>query len=143
MAYQITPDQDNYLLEIGRLLSNETYKKEKKEVRISNMVFDLVKTRGNIVVIGEIKKSSKYEKSAKMQLAFYLKKFKEFGIAAVGELLFPKEKTKVSVELTEDIECELERAVKDIRKILSIHKPPSAKKSRFCRQCAYEELCWC
>jgi CRISPR-associated exonuclease Cas4 len=70
MSRQLTPWQDNPFIEIGRLISEESYKRDKKEIHIENIVIDLLKTD---------KKSSRFEKSAKMQLAYYLLRLKQLG----------------------------------------------------------------
>ncbi|MGB9823408.1 CRISPR-associated protein Cas4, partial [Thermodesulfovibrio sp.] len=107
MSRQLTPWQENPFIEIGRLLSEEAYKRERKEIHLENIVIDLLKTEGENVVIGEVKKSSRFEKSARMQLAFYLWRLKQLGIEATGQLLFPKEKKKIIVTLTKELKAEL------------------------------------
>lgn len=142
MSRRLEPDQANPFIEIGRLLSEVSYKKEKKQIQFENMVFDLLKVGGNDIIIGEVKKSSSYEKSAKMQLAYYLLRLKEYGITAKGELLFPKEKKKIIVELTEEIERELQIAIKKVKEIISMSQPPLAQKTKYCKKCGYQEFCW-
>jgi CRISPR-associated exonuclease Cas4 len=95
VARQITPWQENPFIEIGRLISEESYQRERKEIHLENIVIDLLKTEGENVVIGEVKKSSRFEKSARMQLAYYLWRLKQLGISATGQLLFPKEKKRL------------------------------------------------
>ena len=142
MARQITPDEEDPFIEIGRLISETTYMDERKEVRIENMVLDLLKREGENVVIGEVKKSSKYELSARMQLAYYLYRLKKLGIVVKGELLFPKEKKRIKLELTAELEREIEKAIKEIRKIINMEKPPKAERTPYCSKCAYKEFCW-
>jgi CRISPR-associated exonuclease Cas4 len=142
MARHIEPWQDNSFIEIGRLISEQSYKRDKKEIHMENIVIDLLKTEEGDVIIGEVKKSSTFEESAKMQLAFYLMKLKELGINAKGELLFPKEKKKIKVVLTTEIEQELIKAKNEIIKIINMEKPPVAIKNKFCLKCGYREFCW-
>lgn len=142
MSRQLTPWQDNPFIEIGRLISEEAYKRDKKEIHIENIVIDLLKTDGEDVVIGEVKKSSRFEKSAKMQLAYYLLRLKQLGISATGQLLFPKEKKKITVILTKDIEDELISAQREIKSIIQMEHPPPPKKIKFCSKCGYQEFCW-
>jgi len=142
MSRQLIPWQKNPFIEIGKLISEESYKRERKEVHIENMVIDLLKTEEENVVIGEVKKSSRFEKSAKMQLAYYLWRLKQLGIYATGLLLFPKEKKKISVELTKEIEDELIYAQKQIKTIIQMEMPPPLKKIKFCSKCGYQEFCW-
>jgi len=142
MSRQLTPWQDNPFIEIGRLISEESYKRDKREIHIENIVIDLLKTDGEDVIIGEVKKSSRFEKSAKMQLAYYLLRLKQLGISATGRLLFPKEKKKLTVTLTKEIEDELISAQRQIKSIIQMEMPPPAKKIKFCSKCGYQEFCW-
>jgi len=142
MSRQLEPAQENPFIELGRLISEETYQRDKKQIRLENMVIDLLRREEQEVIIGEVKKSSRFQKSALMQLAFYLKRLKEHGIEAKGQLLFPKEKKKLQVELTADMEQELQRAETAIRELISQQHPPPAKKNRFCPKCGYNEFCW-
>jgi len=142
MSRQLVPWQDNPFIEIGRLISEESYKRERKEVQIENIVVDLLKTEGENVVIGEVKKSSRFEKSAKMQLAYYLFRLKQLGISATGQLLFPKEKRKINITLTKEIEDELNDAQTKIKSIIQMEMPPPVKKTKFCSKCGYQEFCW-
>jgi len=93
-------------------------------------------------VIGEIKKSSRFEKSAKMQLAFYLYRLKQRGINAKGELLVPKERKKIAVELTSSVEDELEQAFRQIKEIIHQDNSPEVVKNKYYTKCAYREFCW-
>jgi len=142
MAHELNPNQENSFLEIGRLIQDDSYKREKKEISVSNMKIDLIKKRDGQLIIGEIKKSSHFELPARMQLAFYLYRLRKRGIDAKGELLIPKEKKKIPVELSPKIENELEKSFQNIREIISQERPPQPVKIRFCRNCAYREFCW-
>lgn len=142
MSHELNPEQDNPFLEIGRLIHEDSYKREKKEISVGNMKIDLIKKANGETIIGEVKKSSRFEKSARMQLAFYLYRLKEQGINVTGELLIPEEKKRISVELTPDVESELMEVFKKIREIISEEKPPSPEKISFCSNCAYREFCW-
>ena len=62
---------NNEDIAIGNLIHEKSYKRESKEIKVDNMVFDFVKT-GDDLVIYEIKKSSKLTIGAKYQLYFYL-----------------------------------------------------------------------
>lgn len=142
MAHELNPDEDNVFLELGRFLSEETYTREKKEVEIGNMKIDLLKRGDAQVVVGEVKKSSRFEHSATMQLAFYLYRLKQQGIEADGELLIPKERKRMPVTLSEKTEKDLEKAIGEIGTIVASEAPPAPKKIRFCTKCAYREFCW-
>ena len=143
MAHELNPNEDNTFLEIGRLLSQETYKRERKEITVGNLKMDILKKgKDGRMIVGEIKKSSRFQKSAVNQLSFYLYRLKKMGVQATGELLIPKEKKRITVVLDEDKEKELKKAFSSIEKIIKQERPPEAVKIRFCRNCAYQEFCW-
>ena len=142
MAHEINPEQDNPLVEIGRLTHEDSYKREKKEISVSGMKIDVIKKEDGKLVVGEVKKSSRFEQSAKMQLAYYLYNLKSIGIKARGELLIPKEKKKIHVELNAELEAELEKAITAITDILEKETPPALAKIKYCGKCAYRDFCW-
>lgn len=142
MGRQITADQDDTNVVLGRFFAEQSYSRDKKEIALGHMKFDVVRKDRHGLVVAEVKKSSKHFKSAKMQLAFYLWELYQKGIKARGELLFPKEKRRELVELTDELMGELEQAKKDILSIIYEPVPPEAEKKQVCRNCAYAEFCW-
>jgi len=142
MARQFNPNQEDNFLEIGRLIHENTYLKEKKEIETSHMKIDLIRKENGKVVVGEIKKSSKFLVPSKMQLLFYLYRLKQKGIILEGELLIPKEKKRIPISLTEEYEEELRRTIREIKELNKKDLPPPAEKISFCRNCAYNEFCW-
>ena len=117
MARQIVPEQENPHIELGRFISDTTYKRDKKQIHLEGITLDLAKLDDEKLVIGEVKKSSKFRDSAKMQLCFYLYVLRDYGIEAEGELLFPKEKKREKVILTDEVVKELESAIEEIKRI--------------------------
>jgi len=142
MAHHIDSFQDNDFLEIGRLIHDESYRREKKEIQFENTKFDLVKNKDGELVIAEIKKSSHFAKAASMQLAFYLWRLEQKGIKATGEIRVPKEKKKKTITLTPELRAELEQSLAEIEAIMNLDKPQPLKKIKFCRNCSYNEFCW-
>lgn len=142
MGRELNAEQDNQFMEIGRILHDDTYQRDKKGINAPGMKIDLLKRRDGEVVVGEVKKSSRFELPAKMQLAFYLYRLKKQGIEMKGELLIPKEKKRTEIKLDESLERELKRAFVSIDEILESESPPEPKKIRWCRNCAYREFCW-
>jgi len=142
MAHELNPNQEDPFLEIGRLFHQDTYRRERKEINVGNMKIDLIKRRDGETVVGEVKKSSRFERSATMQIAFYLYRLKQAGINTKGELLIPKEKKKIPVELTSEIEDELKQTFHQIKGIINQDAPPKPVKNKYCSNCAYREFCW-
>ena len=50
MSRHLTPDQEDPFIEIGRLISESAYRDERKEIRVENMVLDLLKNRLNALI---------------------------------------------------------------------------------------------
>lgn len=142
MAHGLNPDQDNPYIDLGRLVHETSYKREKKEIQFDNVKMDIITDGDDRIVVSEIKKSSRFEKSATMQLAFYLKKLKDVGVSASGELRFPTEKRREKVELSDDILNELETACEDIKSIILLEIAPKPEKCKYCPPCGYNEFCW-
>jgi len=142
IAHQLEAHQDNPFLELGRFLHEQSYARDRKRIRLENIEIDIVKQEGDQLIVAEVKKSSRFEKSATMQLLFYLRMLKKYGIHAEGELRFPKEKKRVKVSLNDAMLRELEAAEVEIRNIIQTPKPPPAQKIPMCRNCAYREFCW-
>ncbi|OUM88219.1 MAG: CRISPR-associated protein Cas4 [Bacillus thermozeamaize] len=142
MARQITPDEDDPNIVIGRFLHEQRYAREKKEILVDAGKMDVVKLTDEGVVVREVKKSSRYLESSRMQLLYYLKLMREHGIEARGELLFPEERKKEEVFLTAENLQKLEQTEAAILRLVNQPAPPPPKKISFCRQCAYREYCW-
>ncbi|MFZ5633828.1 MAG: CRISPR-associated protein Cas4 [Bacillota bacterium] len=142
IGHQISADQDDANVSLGRFIQDYSYPREHKELLVGHSKMDVFHTSDSGLVIGEVKKSSKYSHSARMQLAFYLRELKQRGILAKGELRFPKEKRREEVILNEKTEQELDKVSREILRILYLPKPPEPAKTGFCKKCAYAEFCW-
>jgi len=142
IGHQITPDQDDANVSLGRFIQDYSYPRERKELAVGHSKMDIFRVGGGELIIGEVKKSSKYRQSARMQLAFYLSELHRRGVNAKGELRFPREKQKEEVILNEKLEKELDRTRREILRILYLPQPPLPAKIPFCKRCAYAEFCW-
>lgn len=138
----ITPDQSDENMDIGRFLHEHAYSREKKEIDFYGMKLDIIKKEKGQFVIGEIKKSSRYLESAKMQLLHYLNELNKQGIEAEGVLLIPEEKKRYTVVLDEEGERKLNKVLNGIMQLVSSKTPPKPEKINYCKNCAYNELCW-
>lgn len=141
MAHQIIPDQEHPYIEMGRLIDDISYDRDRKKINFENVVIDLVRNDNGNLLVGEIKKSSKAVDSAKLQLLFYLYKLKQNGIEAKGQLFFPDERKKIDVRLTNESEMEVVSAINEIRDIINMDKAPAFEKIPYCKNCGYKEFC--
>lgn len=142
MAHQIVPDQHQDAIDYGRFLHETSYQRNSKEIVFGNVRFDVILEKKDGLVIGETKKTSKFEEASKWQLLYYLQVLKQAGIDASGELLYPKEKKRTQVLLNENNEKRLEEIKRDIVQIAGQEFPLSPNKCRYCEKCGYEEYCW-
>ncbi|MHA1694235.1 MAG: CRISPR-associated protein Cas4 [Candidatus Helarchaeota archaeon] len=141
MSHKIIPDQMNNFIETGREIDKYYYRRDKKRILLDNQIqIDIIRKNK---VIAEVKKSTKSEKSAYMQLAFYLFYLKNIkGTLFNGILLFPLEKRKIEVRLTKELEKELVAVIEEVKKIIGLEKPPKPIKNKYCIKCGYNEFCW-
>ena len=142
MSRQIVGNQYNEFLAIGRLISGETYKREKKEIIISGGKIDVVRNDKGELLLIEVKKSSKFLETAKQQLLFYLFQLDKKGVKTKGEIRVPREKKIITVELDKSAKQKIEKLISNLEEILSLKKPPKEKWSRKCKNCSYLEFCW-
>ncbi|GAB7386290.1 CRISPR-associated protein Cas4 [Bacillaceae bacterium] len=142
MYHNIAPDQEEENLDLGRFLNEQSYQRDRKEYLVGNIKLDRIRVENEEIIIGEVKKSSRFKESARYQLLFYLDTLRKMGIRARGELLFPNERKKEAVILTEEAKEKLDQTIKDIYRIALQPLPPKPEKNRFCPKCAYREYCW-
>ncbi len=139
---KIFPDEEDENMEIGRFIHEYRYGRNKKEIGIDFIKLDSIKREDGSWVVMEVKKSSKYFYSSYYQLLYYLYILEEKGIRAKGELLFPEERRREIVELTEDNKIKLEETIRGIEKLAYEPIPLYSKKIAACKNCAYDEYCW-
>lgn len=143
LSREFSPDPEFDLLVLGKLLSEEAFKREKREVTLEGMKIDLVRIANEEVVVGEVKRSPVAIKSAVMQVCYYLFRLKQMGFSVKGELLFPRQKKRLTVELRPDLERELARSMHALEDMILEERPPVAQKTRFCDRCSFYEFCFC
>jgi len=146
-THDITMERENENVQIGKLVGQETYKREQKEIALDDrVVLDWMELQDNpdgTKTVHEVKKGRSVEAAHRMQMLYYLYYLQSKGIEAVGQLDYPLLKKSERLELTPQATSELRAALKDIERILeSPEVPPRLTTKRFCEKCAYFELCW-
>ncbi|HCL00523.1 MAG TPA: CRISPR-associated protein Cas4 [Candidatus Marinimicrobia bacterium] len=141
-SHQLNREQESDIVKMGKVIHEESYERERKEIRIGeHLVLDFADVQAK--VIHEVKKSNKMEKAHEWQLKYYLYCLREFGIDDFqGELNYPKLRKTVNVELTEADIQKLEEVIIDIGRI-NAGPTPEAVKKKPCLKCAYYEYCFC
>ncbi len=133
-------DFENEDMLIGRLIHEESYEREWKEIMLDGVKLDAVRKKDRLTVV-EVKKSSKLEEPAKWQLKYYLYILKRMGVEAEGLISYPREGRTERIRLNPEDERELKRAFDEIENIVSLPEPPPAEKKPYCRRCAYRDFC--
>lgn len=142
MYRNIIPDQKDTNIDIGKFIHEESYKRNPKEITFGNVRFDILEKTKEGIVVGEIKKTSKYKEASKYQLLYYLNVLKQSGTNAKGVLLYPNEKKRENIELTSENINKLNDMIKEINNIAEAENAPKVKKINFCKHCAYREYCY-
>lgn len=139
-SHQINMEHTSELVELGKLLHENSYRREKKEIQIGPIKIDFIRRDG---VIHEIKKTPSVEKAHAWQVKYYIWYLKQLGVENLrGEIDYPKLKKRTEIELVPEDEVEIERILQDIRKIISTEEVPPVLNKSICKKCSYYELCY-
>lgn len=136
----IDVDRQNEGIMHGSDIDDRSYADKRRRVFIDGTIaVDMIDDE----TIVEVKRSSRMEEAGIMQLKYYLWYLKtRKGIEMRGEMAYPTERKRTTVELTEENEAEIEEIVEDIERIGNRGSPPEPERKPFCDSCAYHDLCW-
>ncbi len=138
-------EHTNELVELGRFISDTTYKKEKHEIHLEDDYHDIIIDYYDKIdnVVYEIKKSNKMEITHIWQVKFYIYVLEKNGIKNVkGIINYPKLKKRIEVELSNEERNKIEEIKNEIEDIINQKNPPPIIKKPYCKSCAYYELCY-
>lgn len=138
-AKGITLEDTSEYVNLGKLIDENTFKREDKHILINDCInIDYMKNG----IVYEIKKSKSLKEASEYQIKYYLYNLYENGIEnPVGILKIPKEKYEQEIYLTKDDISFIENKLKEIRKIIESNIVPTKINSSICKKCAYYELC--
>lgn len=142
MSRQVSGNQYNEFMAIGKLLDEESYKRDKKEIRFGSNKIDIIRGEDQHLTIIETKKSSKGIKAAIMQLLFYLQSISKKGYKVKGVLKFPKERKNLDIPFDKKSKRKINKLIGDIRDTLKLDTPPLPIRISSCKKCSYNEFCW-
>lgn len=130
-------------VKIGKAIHEERAEySNNSEITIDNIRLDKL-TKDYLT---EIKKSDADVEAAKWQLLYYLSVLKSKGIVRRGKLEFieknNKNKNIVVLELTKEIEEQLEEYKRKIEELLQEQELPACINKPICKKCAYYEYCY-
>ncbi|MGB6127341.1 MAG: CRISPR-associated protein Cas4 [Psychrilyobacter sp.] len=137
----ITFEKENENVMLGKLLDENSYKKDKKHIMIDETInIDFIR---DWKVLHEIKKSRSIEEASLWQVKYYLYFLKSRGIEVEkGVLDFPKLKKIEEVYLSDEDIVKVKEILKDIEKIVNLNDAPNLINSKICKKCAYYEYCY-
>ena len=135
-------EQGNELVELGKLISETSYPKEKHEVEIDRtIVMDWVDWHRK--VIHEVKKSNQMEEAHVWQVKYYILYLQTKGAEGfTGIINYPKQRKIKRVTLSQSDKTKLEQVLQKLPELINSQMPPPPIKKPFCRSCAYFEFCW-
>lgn len=138
---EIQMEQGNENVEIGKVLDEETYKRDKKHINIDNIInIDFIRSKG---VLHEVKKSKKIEEASILQVKYYLYFLSKRGVTNIkGKIDYPLLKQSVDIELNKEDITMIDEILKDINIIVNKTHPPVLDKKSICKSCAYYDLCF-
>ncbi len=136
----ITMEHGSDAVLIGKLVGEDSYRRERKrEMLIDNLInIDIVGTDE----IREVKRTNRLIEADRLQILYYLYYLRRRGVEKKGVINYPTIRRKEEVVLTDEACRAVEEALKRVREILSLKKPPVVRRKFYCTRCAYFELCW-
>ena len=140
-SHNINLERGDDNVALGKILHEDHYKKNLKNVTIDGISIDFVKT-GKRIEIHEIKKSKKMDAADRAQLLFYLYYLKKRGFDAIGILNYPLLNKTEKIEMNAEDEANTEREIEEIKKIV-LSSMPAPMHKKICLKCAYQEFCFC
>lgn len=136
----IQMEYQNEDVQLGKLIDEESYKREKKNILINETIsVDFLK---DYHVIHEVKKSKSIEEASEWQLKYYIYYLKQQGLQIdKGVLDYPKLRIRKDVYLTKEDEDLFINIIREIEEIKD-SKAPCKINKKFCKKCAYYEMCY-
>lgn len=138
---EINMEQNSELVDIGKIIDENSYSREKKGILIDNTInIDFIK---NGAVLHEVKKTKSIEEAGIWQLKYYMYYLKQKGIENVkAQIDFPLIKERKEVIFEEEDLCVIENVIKEIEEINQMEGVPSKINCKICKKCAYFDLCY-
>lgn len=139
-SHGVQMEHEHDRVKLGKLVHEESYARRRKEIDIDGIIVLDWREDG---VIHEVKLTDKMEEAHEMQLLYYIYYLKQKGVEGVrGQIDYPKLRQTKAVELSPEKEQEIERALAEMKRIVTAAQAPHVEWMGICRSCSYAELCW-
>ena len=140
---RLNMEDNSEQVKIGKAIHEEREEnKNNTEIAIDNIRLDKLTKE----YLTEVKKSDADAEAAKWQLLYYLKVLKTKGVIRKGKLEFAeknkKDKKIIIIELTDEVEKELDKYIDEIEQLLNQDRIPECINKSTCKKCAYYEYCY-
>lgn len=141
-THGINMEHNSTRVEIGKEVHEESFKRNKKEIMIDNLIcLDFIDKE---LIINETKLTKAMTEATSYQILYYIYYLEKKGIEGVtGVIHYPKSKRREIIELTDEDRKVLDTVIKAIYVIKFQKNPPPLEKGRKCKKCSYYELCYC
>lgn len=138
---EINMEQNSELVSIGKIIDETTYMREKKGILIDNTVnIDFIK---NGAVLHEVKKTKAIEEAGIWQIKYYMYYLEKRGVKNIeAQVDYPLIRETKEIFLEEEDRAILDNIEKNIAEIKNQEKPPEVLNAKFCKKCAYFDLCY-
>ena len=140
---RLNMEDNSEQVKIGKAIHEERAEnKNNTDIAIDNIRLDKLTKE----YLTEVKKSDADAEAAKWQLLYYLKVLKTKGVIRKGKLEFAeknkKDKKIIIIELTDEVEKELDKYIDEIEQLLNQDRIPECINKSTCKKCAYYEYCY-
>ncbi|SFX78606.1 CRISPR-associated exonuclease Cas4 [Thermoactinomyces sp. DSM 45891] len=130
-------------VELGRLYHEESYERNRKEIRVDGIVIDFIKKDGYIHETKSSKVVKKEHETQPLYYAYVLKYRKQFNNIKGAKIHYPAIKEIITLDLTEDRVEEIEKKIQAIlENVQRADIPPVHSNKKLCKKCAYFEFCY-
>lgn len=138
---EINMEQNSELVSIGKILDETSYSREKKGILIDNTInIDFIK---NGTILHEVKKTKSIEEAGIWQIKYYMYYLENKGVKNIqAQIDYPLLKETKSICLDNEDRIIINNIEKNIKDIKKLEKPPKVINEKFCKKCAYYDLCY-
>ena len=138
---EISMEQNNELVSIGKILDETTYVREKKNIMIDNTInIDFIKDGA---ILHEVKKTKSIEEAGIWQVKYYMYYLENRGLENIqAKIDFPLLRETEEIILEPNDRKVLDNITKNIQELSKKETPPQRIESKICKKCAYYDLCY-
>ena len=140
-CHQINMEDENENVQLGKLLDENSYKRDDKHIEIDGIInIDFIHEKNEL---HEIKKSKSIEEAGIWQVKYHLYYLKKRNVDGLhGVIDYPLLKKNVDVELSDEDCKKLDDIIKEIISVKNQEYPPKLEEKKICKKCAYYDLCF-